>query len=71
MDKGTKNGNCNRTACQQPPADYYNHSTRMWYCAECAAAINRLNPESHQIYGHELCTHESDPITIKALSNEY
>ena len=66
--KGIKNGNCNRTACQQPPADYFNHSTHKRYCSECAALINKMNPETYLDMGHALCTHEDSPETIKALS---
>jgi hypothetical protein len=55
-DKGLLNGSCNRSACQKPGAVYYNHSTRAYYCADCADMINKMNPESHQIYGHDLCT---------------
>jgi hypothetical protein len=54
--KGALNGLCNRSACLKPGANYYNHSTREHYCVDCAAAINNMNPESHQIYGHDLCT---------------
>lgn len=39
MSKGTKGGNCNRTACQQPGADFYNKSTRAYYCRKCAEMI--------------------------------
>ena len=39
-DKGEKGGSCNRTACQQPNADYYNKATQKYYCYTCAEAIN-------------------------------
>lgn len=69
--KGIQNEECNRTACQKPDsAHYYNHSTRAWYCGKCAHSINRMNPESHKIYGHELCTHESSEHTIKAINKD-
>lgn len=61
--KGEYMGNCNRTDCQEPPAEYYNHSTRKFYCAECAAKINRMNPESHTMFGHDLCTYQ-EPIKV-------
>lgn len=55
--KGVKGGNCNRTACQKPVANWYNHSTRMYYCKSCAMKINRLNhSDAMRLYGHELCT---------------
>jgi hypothetical protein len=54
--KGLYNGNCNRTACQQPGAIYFNHSTENYYCAACAAIINEGNPQFKQETGHDLCT---------------
>lgn len=39
-DKGEKNGSCNLTACQRPGANYFNKSTRKYYCAACAREIN-------------------------------
>lgn len=63
--KGNKNEECNRTDCQQPPAEYYNYSTRKWYCAECAAKINRLNyHEAMQMFGHELCLYLPDTTEV-------
>lgn len=39
--KGKKGKNCNRTVCQRAKsANYYNKSTRAWYCRSCAEAIN-------------------------------
>lgn len=60
IDKGDLNGECNRTVCKNVPAIYYNHSTRLHYCAECARLINTVNPESFRLYGHLLCT--LDPL---------
>jgi hypothetical protein len=58
-DKGEMNGSCNRTACQKPGADWFNHSTRKYYCANCAYDLNtdRFNhQDAWQMYGHDLCT---------------
>lgn len=41
--KGQFRGRCNVTACQKPGADYWNLSTRAWYCRDCADKIN-YNP---------------------------
>lgn len=58
--KGKLHGNCNRTDCQRPGAEYYNHSTKKYYCAACASTINRYNhTDSMQLFGHELCLHFS------------
>jgi hypothetical protein len=55
--KGLFNGNCNRTACQKPEATWYNHSTKAYYCAECANLINLHNrPDAMRLFGHDLCT---------------
>ena len=42
--KGVFGKNCNRTACQAPGATWYNHSTRMYYCHDCALDINSYRP---------------------------
>lgn len=39
--KGAEGGNCNRTACQQPGAVWYNESTRLYYCRNCAIDIQQ------------------------------
>jgi hypothetical protein len=44
-DKGFFGGSCNREACQAPGADYYNRSTRRYYCRACAHSINRANAD--------------------------
>lgn len=57
MEKGELNGECNRTACNNKGARFYNHSTKKHYCAKCARQINEYNHnDSIRIYGHELCT---------------
>ncbi len=38
--KGQRGGNCNRTACQQPGAHWYNPYTYAYYCAPCARELN-------------------------------
>ena len=61
-DKGHKGGSCNRTACQQPGAYWFNHSTRAYYCTPCARMLNReaelfRGSDTYlQDLGHELCT---------------
>lgn len=58
-DKGELHGSCNRTCCQLPGADYFNQSTRKYYCAVCADLINDYEPtrrDSMQLYGNrDLC----------------
>lgn len=38
-DKGKEGGSCNRSKCQDSPADYYNHGSHSWYCHGCSIAI--------------------------------
>lgn len=39
-DKGQMNGHCNRQACQEPRAVFYNTGTDSYYCPHCAHLIN-------------------------------
>jgi hypothetical protein len=58
-DKGLENGTCNRKACQAPGANWYNHSTRAFYCGNCAEVINYWAEHDEQYSltkGHLLCT---------------
>jgi len=48
---------CNRTACNNQDAQWYNHSTRAFYCEACAVSLNKIHKvEAHKLYGHDLCT---------------
>ena len=40
MPVGTYGGLCNRTACREPGARWWNTSTRKFYCVMCASRIN-------------------------------
>ncbi len=63
VEKGTYMGNCNRTACQKPGAEYYNHSTQKYYCEECAESINLANwKDAQRLFGHALCTRSEHKI---------
>jgi hypothetical protein len=54
--KGSYNEECNRTACQQPPATWYHFDTKKYYCKWCARMLNEANREDAlRIYGHDLC----------------
>ena len=66
-DKGQFNGCCNRQSCQQPPARYYNRSTKLYYCAACAAMLNRANPDAGDVIrglqpGDPLCVYVDTPV---------
>jgi hypothetical protein len=55
--KGAKDGLCNRSSCLAPGADWYNHSTRKFYCHRCAIDLNHYNRrDAMELWGHELCT---------------
>lgn len=49
-------GLCNRrSACTENNAEWFNSSTKKYYCAKCAALINRANPEVKSSTGIDLC----------------
>lgn len=58
--KGLYDGNCNRTACQRPirGANWFNLSTRAYYCQSCALMLNR---ESGHYDGIRVCVHVETP----------
>jgi hypothetical protein len=65
--KGLFGGNCNRQACQKPGAVYYNHSTRLYYCPNCAHTLNSVNADwAPKRYGHNLCTY-GKPIEYETV----
>jgi len=59
--KGEYNQECNRTACNNSAAVYYNHSTEKYYCKSCAMEINFWNKsDAMRLFGHDLCTKIED-----------
>lgn len=63
FDKGLFGGSCNRSACQRPGAEWYNHGTRKYYCEPCAYWLNNdpvNRREAARLYGHSLCTKGQD-----------
>ncbi len=55
--KGDLNGECERKACTNKNARFFNHSTRKYYCRSCSDKLNTENAiESMRIFGHELCS---------------
>lgn len=58
-DKGEYDGSCNRQACQDPGATWYNHGTQKYYCWRCARDLN-TDPfnrrDAERLFGHPLCT---------------
>lgn len=69
--KGELGGACNRTACQQRPATWFNHSTCKYYCDHCAELINEANrADAMELFGHELCTKVVPNNEIERTSNE-
>lgn len=54
--KGEFKQECNRTACSNADAVFYNHSTRKYYCGTCATLINKVNrADAMRMFGHDLC----------------
>lgn len=63
-NKGEFGGSCNRSACLRPGANWYNHSTRKYYCESCAHWLNtdEFNKrDSMELWGHDLCTEGKEP----------
>lgn len=63
-NKGEPGGACNRSRCQQEPAEWYNHGTRRYYCEACADWLNtdKFNrADAMRLFGHDLCTKEPRP----------
>lgn len=60
--KGVKNGRCNVTACQKPGANYFNKSTKKYYCAECAREINWIGGrhDTMTLYGTPFLCEKED-----------
>lgn len=44
--KGDYGDECNRTACKQGEAVFYNHVTQRYYCSWCAGQINASAKQS-------------------------
>lgn len=60
-NKGKRGRSCNRTICQKPHAYFYNHSTRLYYCQDCAMLLNEDNRwDARKLFGHDLCTITDD-----------
>nr|WP_293837506.1 hypothetical protein [uncultured Arsenicibacter sp.] len=54
--KGSCNAECNRKACSNPNATFFNFSTHKYYCRSCAMQINEYNnAEALELFGHALC----------------
>jgi hypothetical protein len=70
--KGDFNDICNRTACNNPRAIFYNHSTKKYYCVGCAHMINERNrTNAILLYGHDLCTLvKDDKVNVFKMINE-
>lgn len=57
LTKGFHRGHCNRQSCLSPEdVVWFNHSTRKFYCKECAIELNEMNKkEAIEFYGHDIC----------------
>lgn len=61
--KGKFDGNCNREACQKTIKgnNWWNSSTRAYYCEECANGYHGINFWSRKDDGIIICTKVTDP----------
>lgn len=67
--KGQFDGNCNRTACQTliAGANFWNTSTRAYYCGQCARDINHWSRrDDNQI----ICLPVTDPVDQPRYGSE-
>ncbi len=67
ISKGLFGGECYRASCNNKEANFFNKSTSMYYCEECAVKINHENErDSMRLYGTPyLCS--KDPYDRTAL----
>ena len=59
IEKGDLGGECYRNACKNSNARWFNHSTQMHYCSQCADNLNNdeyNKRDAMRLYGHDLCT---------------
>jgi|VirMetMinimDraft_7_1064189.scaffolds.fasta_scaffold00089_28 hypothetical protein len=61
--KGVFDGNCNRTDCQKPIKgnNWWNSSTRAYYCEACAEGHHGINYWSRRDDGITICTKVTSP----------
>lgn len=68
-DKGHKDGSCNVTACQEPGANFFNRSTKAYYCEFCARRINNFDDTRkycQETFGNpDLCVRDDGDIDLR------
>lgn len=70
--KGEFNQVCNRTDCSNKGATFYNKSTRMYYCPDCAHTINMYNrKDAMEMFGTDLCVEEIPKEEEKVFVGKY
>lgn len=72
--KGTLGNECYRKMCDKFPAMYYNKSTKMHYCIECASQINdATRDQAYALFGAELCQLDESltPTQVKEYEAEF
>lgn len=62
LKKGDYDQECNRTACNNQHARFYNHSTLKYYCSSCALEINKWAQDFKQQHRHELCVKQAPNV---------
>ena len=66
--KGDYNCECNRTACSNDDAIYYNKSTEKYYCEECAYVLNEHNrKDAIEMFGSDLCVKHDDNVYVDEI----
>ena len=69
--QGVKNGVCNRTICMSDKnVVFFNHSTRKYYCLECALLLNEANKhDAYRLYRHALCMTDEHELPKEYIKN--
>lgn len=49
IGKGVYKGSCNRRACQEPNAVWWNRGSYSFYCPSCAHKLNKANPPGKEL----------------------
>jgi hypothetical protein len=65
--KGEKGGECNITNCFNTRANYFNKSTKAYYCRQCATSINWVGGRAGtmRLYGVPLLCEPGKRTTVK------
>lgn len=70
-EKGKRNGNCNRTACQAVGAFWWNRGSYSWYCTDCALMLSQANAGDEFCKDEPLCKLDVEAMNEWEHPNEF